>query len=262
MPKSLIFTLLILCSFAESLFAQHIDVGYVKSLYKKYPTQKSNFCAGCKLWINPYYKSIADTSKHMPLLTYYIYTRTHRLNQESLDLPRNGIYAAWRPAYEQADETKLYQYANKNFNDMIAKGHCQAWILMAWCADAAILSDTYTFNAGMEYQGQNIGTELATEEFCRKLTGYRGEAITDSVKIGCETFGAKQSYTLKDLTATMPAYYYKIIQYRDKNVGGNIILCYWMPNEPREKRSLLSKRLISYKDLTAKLGYDPKAIFN
>jgi hypothetical protein len=55
---------------------------------------------------------------------------------------------------------------------MIAKGHCQAWILMAWSTDAAILSNTYTFNAGMEYQGQNIGTELATEEFCRKLTGF------------------------------------------------------------------------------------------
>jgi hypothetical protein len=42
---------------------------------------------------------------------------------------------------------------------MIAKGHCQAWILLAWCADAAILSDTYTFNAGMvpgtEYRHRN-----------------------------------------------------------------------------------------------------------
>ncbi|WPU92809.1 hypothetical protein SNE25_26140 [Mucilaginibacter sabulilitoris] len=32
-----------------------------------------------------------------------------------------------------------------------------------------ILSDTYTFNAAMEYQGQNIGTELASEELCREL---------------------------------------------------------------------------------------------
>jgi hypothetical protein len=75
---------------------------------------------------------------------------------------------------------------------MIARGHCQAWILLAWSADAAILSDTYTFNAAMEYQGQNIGTELATEELCRKLTGFKGSALTDSVKIWCGTFGSKQ----------------------------------------------------------------------
>jgi hypothetical protein len=37
---------------------------------------------------------------------------------------------------------------------MIAKGHCQAWILLAYDADGAILSDTYTFNAGMEFQGK------------------------------------------------------------------------------------------------------------
>jgi hypothetical protein len=114
------------------------------------------------------------------------------------------IYAAWHAADGQVNETKLYQYANKNSTDMIAKGHCQAWILMAWSADAAILSDTYTFNAGMEYQGQNIGTELATEELCRKLTGFRGAALTDSVKIWCGTFGSKQTYTLGKLTATCP----------------------------------------------------------
>ena len=145
---------------------------------------------------------------------------------------------------------------------MIAKGHCQAWILMAWSADAAILSDTYTFNAGMEYQGQNIGTELATEEFCRKLTGFRGEAFTDSVKIWCGTFGSKQTYTTGKLTATVPSHYYKVIQYKDHNVGGDIVLCYWMPNDPGEKRNLLEQRLISYPELVAKLGFDPRKIFN
>ncbi|MDB5088643.1 MAG: non-specific endonuclease [Mucilaginibacter sp.] len=262
MLRSLIFILFILCILTKSTTAQEINAAYVKSLYKKYPTQKSAFCAGCKLWVNPYYKSIADTTKHAPLLTFYVYTKAHRLEQEALDLPRKGIYASWHAVNGQPAETKLYHYANENSIDMIAKGHCQAWILMAWCADAAILSDTYTFNAGMEYQGQNIGTELATEEFCRKLTGYRGEAVTDSVKIWCGTFGAKQSYTLNAVTATVPAYYYKIIQYRDHNVRGDIILCYLMPNEPGEKRNMLSKRIVSYNDLVARLGFDPKLIFN
>jgi hypothetical protein len=262
MPKPLIITLIILCYFTGNLSAQQVNAAYVKALYKQYPTQKSDLCAGCKLWVNPYYKSIADTTANRPLLTYYIYTKAHRLEQEALDLSREGIYAAWHPAYGQANETKLYQYANKNSADMIAKGHCQAWILMAWSADAAILSDTYTFNAAMEYQGQNIGTELATEEFCRKLTGFRGAALTDSVKIWCGTSGNKQTYTLGKLTATVPSHYYKIIQYNDRNIGGDIVLCYWMPNEPDEKRSLLGQRLISYPELVAKLGFDPRAIFN
>ncbi|MFA6245604.1 MAG: DNA/RNA non-specific endonuclease [Mucilaginibacter sp.] len=262
MPKSLIFTLLTICFFTGNISAQEINAAYVKALYEKYPTQKSNLCAGCKLWINPYYKSIADTAAHRPLLTYYVYTKARRLEQEALDLPRTGIYAAWHAADGQVNETKLYQYANKNSTDMIAKGHCQAWILMAWSADAAILSDTYTFNAGMEYQGQNIGTELATEELCRKLTGFRGAALTDSVKIWCGTFGSKQTYTLGQLTATVPSHYYKVIQYKDHNAGGDIVLCYWMPNDPGEKRNLLDQRMISYRELVTKLGFDPKAIFN
>lgn len=78
---------------------------------------------------------------------------------------------------------------------MIAKGHCQAWILLTWCTDAAILSDTYTFNAAMEYQGQNIGTELATEELCRELAGHGKPAVTDRVHIWCGTFGNQCKYT-------------------------------------------------------------------
>lgn len=262
MPKPVIALLIIFCFFTGNVSAQEINAAYVKALYKKYPTRKSDLCAGCKIWVNPYYKSIADTAEHRPLVTYYVYTEAHRLEQEALNLPRKSIYAAWHAAYGQANETMLYRYANKNSTDMIAKGHCQAWILMAWSADAAILSDTYTFNSGMEYQGQNIGTELATEEFCRKLTGFRGEALTDSVRIWCGTFGSKQTYTLGKLTATVPSHYYKIIQYNNHNVGGDIVLCYWMPNEPIEKRSLFEQRLISYPDLVKKLGFDPKAIFN
>jgi hypothetical protein len=37
----------------------------------------------------------------------------HRLEQETLDLPRTGIYAAWHSASGQPDETKVYQFANK-----------------------------------------------------------------------------------------------------------------------------------------------------
>ncbi|MCQ6957057.1 DNA/RNA non-specific endonuclease [Mucilaginibacter aquariorum] len=249
------------------LYGQAPDAAYVKALYKKYPTQKSDFCPSCKLWVNPYFKSIADTLHHMPLLTFYIYTKAHRLEQEGLDLPRTGIYAAWHAADGQPDESKVYREANRligkpNSSEMIAKGHCQPWILLAWSADAAILSDTYTFNAAMEFQGQNIGTELATEDLCRKLTGHKAAAVTDSVMIWCGTFGSKQVYSNGRLNITVPSYYYKIIRYYDANVGGIIQICYWMPNNPAEKRSVLKKREIAFGQLVQNLEFDPTLIFS
>lgn len=250
---------LILCLYCCLLRAQAPDASYVKALYQKYPTQKSDLCAACKLWVNPYYKSIADTLKHAPLLTYYVYTAAHRIEQESLNLPRTGAYAAWHPAYGQPDETKVYKQANQESTDMIAKGHCQAWILLAWSADAAILSNTYTFNAALEYQGQNIGTELATEELCRRLTGHKTVAVTDSVKIWCGTSGNVTTYTSGKISSTMPACYYKVIRYRDTGIGGDVVLCYWMPNDPKEKRTKLPERIIAYNDLVKKLGFDPQA---
>jgi hypothetical protein len=242
--------------------AQQFNAAYVKALYQKYPTQKSDFCPACKLWVNPYYKSIADTERHAPLLTYYIYTKAHRLQQETANVPRVGIYATWHPAYGQPDETKVYKQANVESPDMIAKGHCQAWILLAYDADGAIFSDTYTFNAGMEYQGQNVGTEIATEELCRKLTGYRVPAVTDSVKIWCGTFGSKQTYTAGNITVTMPAYYYKIIQYPDRETSTVVTQCYWMPNLPTEKRALLPQRLVDHAMLVGNLGFDPLKVLN
>ncbi|MBD1385847.1 DNA/RNA non-specific endonuclease [Mucilaginibacter rigui] len=249
------------------LSAQVPNTAYVKALYKKYPTQKSDHCASCKLWVNPFFKSIADTLHHTPVLTFYIYTKAHRLEQEALDLPRSGVYAAWHAAYGQPDETKVYREANRligkpNSSEMIAKGHCQPWILLAWSADAAILSDTYTFNAAMEFQGQNIGTELATEELCRKLTGYKTDAVTDSVLIWCGTSGSQQVYTKGTISNTVPSYYYKIIQYYDGSVGGTIRLCYWMPNLADEKRAILKSREVSFDQLIQNIGYDPTLIFN
>jgi len=231
-PGRLEILLLLLFSFHYSV-AQPLKKGYVDSLYKKYPTQKSDLCPPCKLWVNPYFKSIADTLHHTPILTFYIYTKAHRLEQEALGLPRTGKYAAWHPAFGQPDETKVYREANRQIGEpnsarMIAKGHCQAWILLAWSADAAILSNTYTFNAGMEFQGQNIGTEIATEELCRKLTGFKGDPITDSVKIWCGTSGSLRTYAINGVTITVPSHYYKVISYYDNHTGNDVLLTYWM----------------------------------
>jgi len=256
--------LFILSSFLVK--AQVPKAAYVKALYKKYPTQKSSLCPSCLLWVNPYFKSIGDTLNHTPKITYYIYTRAHREEQERLNLPRKGIYGSWHSVAGQPDETKVYRQANKiigkpNSARMIAKGHCQAWILLAWNADAAILSDTYTFNAAMEYQGQNVGTEIATEELCRKLTGFKSEAVTDSVRIWCGTSGSQEVYNQGGMNVTVPSHYYKIIRYYNHNIGGNITICYWMPNSPTEKKGMLPKCVISYETLVKNLGFDPMGIF-
>lgn len=66
---------LVYCIMPLTLIAQKIDAAYAKALHKKYPSIKTDFCRSCKLWINPYYKSIADTARHMPLLTFYVYTK-------------------------------------------------------------------------------------------------------------------------------------------------------------------------------------------
>jgi hypothetical protein len=258
MKRSFIIILLLLPLFLK---AQKPTAAYVKELYKKFPTVKSNLCPACLLWVNPYFKSIGDTLNHKPVLTYYIYTKAHRLAQEALKLPRTGAYASWHSAYKQPNETAVYKEANRiigkpNSAEMIAKGHCQAW--MAWSSDAALLSNTYTFNAGMEYQGQNIGVELATEELCRKLTGYRAATATDTVRIWCGTYGTKKKFLKSGISVTVPSHYYKVIRYRARNIGSDIIMTFWMPNDPMEKRSRMNSRMITYEKLVKNIGFDPQ----
>lgn len=261
MLKYLITLTVLLCPML-ALRAQTVNSAYPKALQQKYPSVKSDLCGSCKLWVNPYFKSIADTAEHRPLVTYYVYTEAHRLQQEAAGLPRAGTYAAWTAGFGQANEANVYKQANAaSPGAMIAKGHCQAWILLAWCADAAILSDTYTFNAAMEYQGQNTGTELASEELCRNLAGHGRPSVTDSVHIWCGTFGKQQVYTRGPVTNVLPAFYYKIIRYRDRLSGNVMEQCYWLPNQPDETRARLPQRLVSHAQLVHSLGYDPVNVF-
>jgi hypothetical protein len=267
MKHAIIVALSLLLLAGNTARAQVIDAAYTRALHKKFPAVRSELCPSCKLWVNPYFKSVADTIAHRPLVTFYIYTRAHRLAQEALDLPRSGTAAAWSAGDGQPDESKVYSGANQEIGKpsspfMIAKGHCQAWILLAWCIDAAILSDTYTFNAGMEFQGQNVGTELATEALCRELTGFRKQAVTDSVKIWCGTFGNQHVYRQLSLSVTVPTHYYKIISYRELATGKQVMLCYWMPNQPAEKKALLPGRLVDFQTLVHNLGYNPMIILN
>lgn len=69
MTKTFI-TLISLVSAALSLRAQTINGAYAKALQQKYLAVKSELCTGCKLWINPYFRSVADTAEHRPVATY------------------------------------------------------------------------------------------------------------------------------------------------------------------------------------------------
>lgn len=228
------------------------NASYVKALYAKYPTVKSNFCPACKLWINPYYKSIADTQKHMPLITYELLTKANYALVAKLKIPRTGVFGGWQPVIGQPNEDHVYTAANKIAKpqgDEIAKGHCNAWILNAFSYDSAILSDTYTFNAACESQGQNVGTEIASENLTRQLLA------SQNVQVWVGTFGSQGTFTDGKITDTFPAFYWKILKY------GSTTVCYWMPNNKSESVKMLPDRIVTYQQLVNNLGFDPEKIF-
>jgi DNA/RNA endonuclease G (NUC1) len=235
----------------NAAMAQPYNAAYVKALYAKYPTKKSNFCPACKIWVNPYYASIADTQRHMPVCTKEVLTKDHYALTAKLKLPRSGVFGAWSAVPGQPNEDKVYVAANKVMKpkgDEIAKGHCNAWILNAWCQDAAILSDTYTFNAACESQGQNVGTEIASENYTRQLLA------TQDVTVWVGTFGSEATFTDGKTTDTEPAYYWKILKF------GNTTVCYWMPNNKSETVAMLPKRIVTYQQLVKNLGFDPEKV--
>ena len=215
------------------------NADYVKALYSRYPTRKSAFCKACKFWDNSYYQSIADTFRHMPLITYQRFSRANYAKVATMRIPRKGVFAYWNAVNGQSREDKVYVAANKiaqayDPEDIIAKGHCQPWILNAFSYDSAILSNTYTFNAACENQSQNIGTELASENVTRRLLADH------DVEVWCGTYGSQSTFTDGKITNTYPAVYWKIIKCDGK------ITCYWMPNRKKEKRNLLSEKIIPY----------------
>jgi DNA/RNA endonuclease G (NUC1) len=217
-----------------------VDAAYVKALYAKYPAVKSDFCATCELWVNPFFKSIGDTEAHMPLVEYEYFHAG-----ETYSLKRTGEQAEWHSVDGADDENKAYTDANKDGKGEIAKGHVNCWILNSFSSDAAILSDTYTFNAAMEMQDQNIGTEIASENYERKLL------LKYDVQQWGGCFGSQGQVDGE----CIPAYYWKII------LCNGVTTCYWMPNQQTETQAELPQRVVSYEQLVKDLGFDPQEIF-
>lgn len=229
------------------------NAAYVHALYAKYPIKKHPLCANCYIFVNPYYTSIADVVKHVPICTKEVLTAAHYALTAKANIPRSGVFGGWQPVTGQPNEDNVYTAANvvaKKKGDEIAKGHCNAWILNAWSQDAAIFSDTYTFNAACESQGQNVGTEIASENLTRQLLAKQD--VTEWVG----TFGSEATFTDGKITDTEPAFYWKVLKY------GSTTVCYWFPNNKSESVAMLPKRVITYQQLVKNLGFDPEKIIN
>ena len=231
--------------------AQTIDANYVKALYAKSSTIKSNFCPACKEWDNQYFKSIADTERHIPLVEHELLTKANCDKIPTVKIPRTGIYAAWHPVKGQQDEQGVYTAANvivKKNGDEIAKGHVLAWIWNAFDANAAIFSDTYTFNAALQDQSENVGTKIAVENL------VRGYLKTGDVEVWGGTFGSQGTFTDGKVTNVYPAYYWHIIKH------GATTDYYWLPNLKTETQAMLSKRVVTFQQLVSNLGFDPTKV--
>ena len=246
------------------VMGQNYDAAYVKQLYAKYPTRISNLCSSCKEWNNPIFKSIADTLHHYPLVEQYIYTKTHEQIQQAftdsltkvftaqhngkLTDARTGPLAEWHSVTGQPNMAAIYKKANEQFKVVMAIGHVNAWIWCTYNQMGAIFSDTWDFNAAIEYQAQNVGTEAALERY------IRAKALTvDTLYTwgGCFAGDKPQTVTVGNITATVPSDYWKVIEYN------GIIECWFLPNLPTETGDLLSKRTILLKDLILILGFNP-----
>lgn len=242
------------------------NAAYVKALYAKYPTVKSNLCAACKLWVNPYYKSIADTLKNYPVCEHAIVSAANVAAQEAAKVPRAGIFAGWNVTAGQKKLDAVYTYANTTVKKPVefAYGHCGlAWILAARDQDGAILSNTERYGEFIEWQGQNVGTMVATEDTTRlilgaTLNGVKHKPLADHVDIwaGCISSASSKVYTINGLSVTVPDVVWKIIKIGNQNI------CYWMPNLNTEVKSMLIHRHISYQQLVKNLGFDPEKVLD
>jgi len=230
----------------------------VKAQLAKYPIVKSTLCKNCMLWVNPYYKSIADVVDHRPICEFELYTKANNDLANKATFGRTGIFEEWHSLPGQVNEDDVYTAADvkaKKLNpaDEIAKGHVQPWVLNRFSEWSCIFSDIYTFNAACEHQKQNVGTEIASEDTTRTLLADR------DVKVWGGTFGNAGTFSdAKGVTDVIPKAYWKVLVYVNPKTKKTETVCYWMPNLMTETAQMLPKRHITYANLVKNLGFDPE----
>jgi hypothetical protein len=220
---------------------------------------KSDLCPNCVVWVNKYYISIADTAKHNPIIVYHVITKRHLEMADSLKANKatkiDRAKYPFKPVKGYPNETKLYSIANKvykkiNPKNVIAKGHVASADDYSWSTGGMDTSMRYTFNLALEYQSQNVGTELGTEYMCREMARKYVE-----VKVWGGTWGSQGTVTDGKITANFPAIYWKIAEYNGE------VHCYWMPNNDKGAgQANYPKFEISLKDISMKLGFNPTEV--
>jgi hypothetical protein len=222
---------------------------------------KSNLCPNCVIWVNRYYTSIADTQKHNPVIVYHLITKRHLEMADSLKANKatkiDRAKYPFKPVEGYPNETKLYNQANKTYRkinpkNVIAKGHVASADDYSWSTGGMDTSMRYTFNLALEYQSQNVGTELGTEYMCRDMARKYGE-----VKCWGGTWGTQGTVSDGKITANFPAIYWKIAAYNGE------IHCYWMPNnDDGAGQSNYPKFEIPLGELITKLEFNPMEVIN
>jgi hypothetical protein len=211
------------------------------------------------VWVNRYYISIADTAKHNPILVYHVITKRQLEISDSLKANKetkiDRVKYPFKPVKGYPNETKLYSIANKiykklNPKNVIAKGHVASADDYSWSKGGMDTSMRYNFNVAMEFQSQNVGTQLGTEYMCRTMARQY-----DSVKVWAGTWGSQGTVTDGKITANFPAVYWKVAAYN------NEVHCYWMPNNDKGAgQANYPKFEIPLKDITMKLGFNPTEV--
>ena len=243
----------------------HVSRGYLDTLYRRYPLRADTLCPNCFRWDTPYFQSIADVKLHQAMVVHAVYTTQMSHAADSLRYARKGVMGAWRHLPNMPDENKVYSMANQGLigTSKMEKGHFSAWELNAYSLDAALLSDTYTFNAAFEIAAQNIGTELGVEYLQRFLVGEvkgrrrpAGLPLYSQVEYWKGAWGSKGTFTDGQTTDNYPAVYWNLLKY------GGQFHAYWFPNDINGAGQANYRNFeIPYATLVQRLGWDPVRMF-
>lgn len=224
----------------------------------KYPVVKSDLCANCVLWVNPYYTSIADTSLKQPIVVYHAIAKEHLLISDALKADKKTRIDRAKYKFHSLpgfpDEKKVFKAANKivkahplKKGDEVVEGHLASADDYSYTKGGMDTSMIHPFNLGIEWQMQNIGTQLGTEYMCRDTARRYGVVYNWA---GC--WGSQGSFTDGKIKVNYPAVYWKIVKY------ANVTKVYWMPNnEDGAGQANYPNFEITYAELVKRLGFDP-----
>ena len=189
--------LLLLCGAA---FGQQKRTDLTRNLLENAPIKFTSFNCPCKIDTTGGYISIEDTVLHNPICNYELLTKAHLSGVEQ---NRDTI------PFFPAQANRFYRGTG------YSRGHCLPFEDLAYSPPTAKASMNLNRNLAPEPQNQNIGTELASENYERKLA-----LQYDSVKVYVGTNGTYGNIH----GINIPVYYWKVII-----ANGVYHFCYWMP---------------------------------